>query len=82
VLVPRFVSAATHPLHWRQALFLPKYLPDLNPIEQVFAKLKHVLRKTAARTIQAICAALGQLLGAFSPEECTNYFRNSGYPQI
>ena len=60
-------------------LFLPKYSPDLNPIEQVFAKLKHLLRKAAARTIESICAAIGQLLGSFTPEECANYFRNSGY---
>jgi transposase len=60
--------------------FLPKYSPDLNPIEQVFAKLKHLLRKAAARTIESICAAIGQILGAFTAEECANYFRNSGYP--
>lgn len=59
--------------------FLPKYSPDLNPIEQVFAKLKHLLRKAAARTIEAVCAAIGQLLGSFSAEECANYFKNSGY---
>ena len=60
-------------------LFLPKYSPDLNPIEQVFAKLKHLLRKAAARTVEAICTAIGDLLGAFTPEQCVNYFRNSGY---
>ena len=60
--------------------YLPKYSPDLNPIEQVFAKLKHLLRKAAARTIETVCAAIGQILGAFTPEECANYFRNSGYP--
>jgi transposase len=60
--------------------FLPKYSPDLNPIEQVFAKLKHLLRKAAARTIEAICAAIGEILGTFTSEECANYFRNSGYP--
>ena len=59
--------------------FLPKYSPDLNPIEQVFAKLKHLLRKAAARTMEAICAAIGEILGAFTPGECANYFRNSGY---
>ena len=59
--------------------FLPKYSPDLNPIEQVFAKLKHLLRKAAARTVETICAAIGQILGDFTPEECANYFRNSGY---
>jgi len=61
--------------------FLPKYSPDLNPIEQVFAKLKHLLRKCAARTVEAICAAIGQLLHAFTPEECLNYFENAGYAQ-
>ena len=59
--------------------FLPKYSPDLNPIEQVFAKLKHLLRKAAARTVDAVCAAIGELLGAFTPEECANYLKNSGY---
>ena len=59
--------------------FLPKYSPDLNPIEQVFAKLKHLLRKAAARTVEAICNAVGKLLGTFSAEECANYFSNSGY---
>ena len=59
--------------------FLPKYSPDLNPIEQVFAKLKHLLRKAAARTVDAVCAAIGELLDAFTPEECANYLKNSGY---
>jgi putative transposase len=60
-------------------IFLPKYSPDLNPIEQVFAKLKHLLRKAAERTIEALTAAVGELLGAFTAEECANYFANSGY---
>ena len=55
---------------------LPKYSPDLNPIEQVFAKLKHLLRKAAARTVETICAAIGELLGAFTNNECANYFKN------
>ncbi len=59
--------------------FLPKYSPDLNPIEQVFSKLKHPLRKAAARTVETVCAAIGQLLGAFTAAECANYFTNSGY---
>ena len=59
--------------------FLPKYSPDLNPIEQVFAKLKHLLRKAAARTVDTICAAIGEVLTAFTPEECANYLKNSGY---
>jgi transposase len=61
--------------------FLPKYSPDLNPIEQVFAKLKHLLRKAAARSFDAIAAAIEQLLDSFSPEEWANYFANSRYKQ-
>ena len=60
-------------------LFLPKYSPDLNPIEQVFAKLKHLLRKAAARTVETVCATIGELLGTFTKDECANYFTNSGY---
>jgi len=59
--------------------FLPKYSPDLNPIEQVFAKLKHLLRKAAARTLDTVCEAIGELLGTFTKDECANYFKNSGY---
>jgi transposase len=59
--------------------FLPKYSPDLNPIEQVFAKLKHIIRKAAARTVDTVCAAIGRALQAFTPEECANYLKNSGY---
>jgi transposase len=59
--------------------FLPKYSPDLNPIEQVFAKLKHLLRKAAARTADAVCAAIADALDAFTPQECANYLKNSGY---
>ena len=58
---------------------LPKYSPDLNPIEQVFAKLKHLLRKLAARSRDAVCDAIGQILQTFTAEECSNYFRNAGY---
>ena len=59
--------------------FLPKYSPDLNPIEQVFAKVKHLLRKAEARSADALCATIGQLLGTFTPRECSNYFKNAGY---
>jgi transposase len=62
--------------------FLPKYSPDLNPIEQVFAKLKHLLCKPAARTVEAICAAVSQILGTFTSEECAKYFKNPGYASI
>ena len=61
---------------------LPKYSPDLNPIEQVFAKLKHFLRKAAARTQDAVCIEIGRLLATYTPEECSNYFRNSGYEYV
>jgi putative transposase len=60
-------------------IFLPKYSPDLNPIEQVFAKLKHLLRKASARTVDAVSSAIGELLGSFNSQECANYFRNAGY---
>jgi transposase len=58
---------------------LPKYSPDLNPIEQVFAKLKHLLRKAAARSREEVSTAIGQLLTTYTSAECTNYLRNSGY---
>jgi len=60
-------------------LFLPKYSPDLNPIEQFFAKLKHWLRDAAERNRDALCGAIGKTLAAVSPTECANYFENSGY---
>lgn len=60
-------------------IFLPKYSPDLNPIEQLFAKLKTLLRKKAARNVEAICKAIGQLLDGFTPQECANYIANAGY---
>ena len=59
--------------------FLPAYSPDLDPIEQVFAKLKNTLRKMARRTVDALWDAIGIALDDFSPEECVNYFRNAGY---
>ena len=63
-------------------LFLPPYSPDLNPIEQVFAKLKHLLRKAAERTQEATWRRIGSLLDDFTPQECANYLRNSGYASI
>lgn len=59
--------------------FLPPYSPDLNPIEQVFAKLKHLMRAAAARTIEATWKAAGDLLKRFPPDECRNYLVNAGY---
>jgi transposase len=60
-------------------LYLPPYSPDLNPIEQVFAKLKSILRSAAARTREALWAAIGTALKAFSSHECQNYFADAGY---
>jgi len=60
-------------------LFLPPYSPDLNPIEQLFAKLKHLMRKAEARTVDDTWRKVGELLDLFSPAECSNYLRNAGY---
>lgn len=60
-------------------IFLPPYSPDLNPIEQMFAKLKLLLRKAAERTVEATWQCIGNLLEAFTPHECAAYLRNSGY---
>ena len=60
-------------------LYLPPYSPDLNPIEQMFAKLKTLLRKAAARSRDALWATIGDLLSSFSPAECRNYLANCGY---
>jgi transposase len=59
--------------------FLPPYSPDLNPIEQVFAKLKTLLRKAAERTVEATWKRIATLLTASTPKECANYFVNAGY---
>jgi transposase len=60
-------------------LFLPPYSRDLNPIEQVFAKLKTLLRKAEERTAEAVWRRIGALLETFSPTECSNYLNNAGY---
>ena len=59
--------------------YLPAYSPDLNPIEQVFAKLKAALRKAAARTFDALIDAIAQALADFTAQECANFIANSGY---
>jgi transposase len=60
-------------------LYLPAYSPDLNPMEQVFAKLKALLRKAAARTKEALWTTIRNLLGSLPVEECRNYLSNCGY---
>lgn len=62
-----------------ELVYLPPYSPDLNPIEQLFAKLKALLRKAAARTVSTLWAAIGVLLQSFEPDECANYCRHAGY---
>jgi len=59
--------------------FLPPYSPDLNPIELAFSKLKTLLRKAAERTMGALWDRIGQVLDAFTPQECANYLRHDGY---
>ena len=59
--------------------FLPPYSPDFNPIEQAFAKLKALMRKAAARTKEALWNKVGEILDAFTPDECANYFTAAGY---
>jgi transposase len=72
--VRRLIEAAGAKL-----LYLPPYSPDLNPIENAFAKLKALLRKAAERTVPALWQAVAECLDAFTPEECRNYFAAAGY---
>ena len=60
-------------------LFLPPYSPDLNPIEMAFAKIKTLLRKSAARSYDELWPALGNICNMFEPQECQNYFNAAGY---
>lgn len=60
-------------------LFLPPYSPDLNPIENAFAKLKALLRKAAARTVDQLWDAIARIIQTYSPAECANYFAAAGY---
>ena len=59
-------------------LYLPPYSPDFNPIENAFAKLKALLRKAAARTVEGLWNTIGRIIDAFSPAECANYFAAAG----
>ncbi len=60
-------------------LYLPRYSPDFNPVEQLFAKLKALLRKAAARTVDALWAAVADILRTLQTDECRKYFVNAGY---
>jgi transposase len=60
-------------------LYLPPYSPDLNPIEQAFAKLKAMLRKAAERSVATLWERIGRLIEQFEPAECRNHIVNAGY---
>jgi transposase len=62
-------------------LFLPAYSPGLNPIEQVFAKLEHLVRSFTPRSRETLCTAIGRSLERFAPAECSNYLTDTGYTQ-
>jgi len=74
---PRAAQALADRRAW--FLFLPKYSPDLNPIEMAFAKLKQLLRKAKARTYDALSAAVGDICNLFDASECRNYLKDAGY---
>jgi len=75
------VRSAVHAVGAR-LVFLPPYSPDLNPIEQVFAKLKAALRKAAARSVEALWTAIADALTAFTPRDCVNFFAAAGYGRV
>ena len=62
-----------------ELIYLPPYSPDLNPIEEAFAKVKHLLRKIGARTKEALVEAMGRALGAVSDEDARGFFAHCGY---
>jgi transposase len=77
-------KAARHAIRAKGAhlIFLPPYSPDLNPIEQMFAKLKHLLREAQPRDVEATWRKAANCSTFFSPGECENYLKNSGYVSV
>ena len=75
-------AAAELKAHGCWFLYLPPYSPDLNPIEQAFSKLKANLRKVGARTFADLFAAIGDICGLFTSDECWNLLANAGYALI
>ena len=73
--VARLIAAAG-----AEVRYLPAYSPDLNPIEQLFSKLKEFLRSAAARTVEAVIAAMGEALRSVRPGDIRGWFAHSGYP--
>ena len=63
-------------------LYLPPYSPDFNPIEKTFSKLKALQRKAAERTVDGLWNRIGELLRAFTPSECANFFAAAGYDPL
>jgi putative transposase len=61
---------------------LPKYAPDLNPIEQAFAKIKHGMRQAQKRNVEELWRHLGSLIGTIGPDECAKYLENAGYASV
>ena len=74
---PRAAAAIAEKKAW--VLFLPRYSPDLNPIEMAFSKLKALLRHEPARTVDGLVERIGQMLHRFHPAECANFFHGAGY---
>ncbi|WP_417813568.1 transposase, partial [Thalassospira alkalitolerans] len=62
--------------------FLPPYSPDLNPIEQVFSKVKHWMRTAQKRNLEDTWRQVGHITTTFSPDECARYFKNAGYVSV
>lgn len=62
--------------------YLPPYSPDLNPIEQTFAKIKHWMRMAQRRTINQTWRYVGRLISTITPNECANYIENAGYASV
>ncbi|WP_281035101.1 IS630 family transposase [Mesorhizobium tamadayense] len=62
--------------------YLPPYSPDLNPIEQAFAKIKHWMRQAQKRTVEDTWRHIGHLVETIEPAECKNYFANAGYASV
>ncbi|SPP97865.1 transposase [Bradyrhizobium vignae] len=77
-VILRSLSKAVDARLW----YLPRYSPDLNPIEQTFAKIKHWMRSAQKRTIDDICRHIGGLITTIQRNECSNYFENAGYASM